>query len=301
MTKYKINYNFFGGSTQVPLDNTEQVVVTNVATVYNIENMPQLCFGLVNHSNNNEILQENINKAFNKGYRHFDGAEHYGNDLYKEAVKIALSDKERKNYWLTWKDNNISVSKVRQTIEKLNCEYIDLFLVHLSCGIENDYIALEDCKKLGLIRYWGVSNCENIDSIRMLKDRFNIYANQIQARPPGGKVEGRTLLNENFVNECNEIGVKIMLFGTTSGVSNGLELEDNIHLFEYFWENIKLINRYYKQKYITTENGNVLMTSSFNGNSINPNYDEFYNNILLPENKMNEMNSKLIDFTLSRQ
>ena len=133
----------------------------------------------------------------------------------------------------------------------------------------------------------------------MLKYRYDIYANQIQARLPGGKVQGRALLNENFVNECNEIGVKIMLFGTTSGVSNGLQ--DNMHLFEYFWQNINLINRYYKQKYITIENGNVLMTSSFNGDSINPNYDEFYNNILLPENEMNEMNSKLIDFTLSRQ
>ena len=289
MTKYKIDYSFFGGATQV--------AVTNVARVYNIENMPQLCFGLVNHSEDNEKLIVNINKAFTKGYRHFDGAERYGNDIYKQAVKRALSDKERADFWLTWKDNNITVAKVRDIIEKLNCEYIDLFLIHLSCGSEADYIALEECKRLGLVRYWGVSNCENIDSIRMLKDRFDIYANQIQARPPGGNVFGRALLNENFVIECNEIEVKIMLFGTTSGVYGGLE--NNMHLFEYFLENTKLINRYYKQKYITIENGNVLMVSSNTGDSINPNYDEFYNGILLTEEKMIEMNTKLINFTLS--
>ena len=299
MTKYKIDYIFFGGSTQVPLDNIEQVVVTNVARVYNIENMPQLCFGLVNHPRNNEKLQENINKAFNKGYRHFDGAEEYGDDLYKDVVKTVFSDKERANFWLTWKDNNISVAKVQYIIEKLNCEYIDLFLVHLSCGREADYIALEECKRLGLVRYWGVSNCENIELIRTLKYRFDIYANQIQARPPGGKVQGRALLNENFVNECNEIGVKIMLFGTTSGVSGGLG--NDIDQYIYFLDNTKLINRYYKQKYITTENGNVLMVSSNTGDSINPNYDEFYGDILLTENEMNEMNSKLIDLTLSHQ
>jgi uncharacterized membrane protein len=138
----------------------------------------------------------------------------------------------------------------------------------------------------------------------MLKERFNIYANQIQARPPGGKVNKRMLLNENFVNECNEIGVKIMLFGTMSGISSGLQgelLDINIHLLEYFLENIKLINRYYKQKYITIENGNVLMVSSNVGDSINPNYDNFYDDILLSEDKMNEINTKLIDFTLSHQ
>ena len=43
------------------------------------------------------------------------------------------------------------------------------------------------------------------------------------------------------------------------------------------------------------------MVSSNTGNSINPNYDEFYDDILLTENKMNEMNSKLINFTLSHQ
>jgi len=291
MTKYKIDYSFFGGATQV--------AVTNVARVYNIENMPQLCFGLVNHSEDNEKLIVNINKAFTKGYRHFDGAERYGNDIYKQAVKRALSDKERADFWLTWKDNNITVAKVRDIIEKLNCEYIDLFLIHLSCGSEADYIALEECKRLGLVRYWGVSNCENIDSIRMLKDRFDIYANQIQARPPGGNVFGRALLNENFVIECNEIEVKIMLFGTTSGVYGGLE--NNMHLFEYFLENTKLINRYYKQKYITIENGNVLMVSSNTGDSIDPNYDEFYDEFLLYEEKMTEMNQKLLEFTLSHQ
>ena len=296
MTKYKIDYSFFGGATQV--------AVTNVARVYNIENMPQLCFGLVNHSENNYKLKANINKAFTKGYRHFDGAERYGDDLYKDAIKTVFSDKERANFWLTWKDNNISVAKVGDIIEKLNCEYIDLFLIHLSCGSEDDYIALEECKRLGLIRYWGVSNCENIELIRTLKNRFDIYANQIQARPPGGKVQGRALLNENFVNECNKIGVKIMLFGTISGISGGLKdelLYTNIHLFEYFSENTTLINRYYKQKYITIENGNVLMVSSFGGDSIDPNYDQFYDNILLTEEKMIEMNTQLIDLTLSRQ
>ena len=63
----------------------------------------------------------------------------------------------------------------------------------------------------------------------------------------------------------------------------------------YIFENAKLINRYYMQKYITIENGNVLMVSSNTGDSIDPNYDQFYDDILLPKEKMTEMNTQLID------
>lgn len=284
---------------------------------YEIIDMPQLCFGLVNHLENN--FEENLNKAIDKGYRHFDGAEasNYGP---KNLVKKAFSKIERTDFWLTWKSERISFTKVQKIIKELECEYIDLFLIHFSCGEKNDYDELNRCKKEGLIRFWGVSNCEDYSEIKELKTNYDIYANQIQARPPGGEVIDRKKLDEDFVKNCNDIGVKIMLFGTYSGVYNGV-LYNNPELFDYFIDkkNINFVNKYYKQKYINQQNGNVLIVSSMVGTSIDNNYGEFYNeeNYLIflylnfiflaklikdcNKKKMEEFESNILKLILSRQ
>lgn len=293
MTKYKIEYNILGGSTQAP--------VTNINRTYNLEDMPQLCFGLVNHSNDYKILKENIKIALNQGYRHFDGAEVYGSISYKNVLKEVFSPINRKDFWLTWKDNDISVQKVSKIIQELDCDYIDLFLTHHNCGNINDYNELQKCKNLGYIRYWGVSNCEDYEIILNLKINYDIYANQIQARPPGGVVQHRGKLEDNFVDLCNQNGIKIMLFGTISGINNGFNIPNNLPNFEYLLNNLKNINKYYKQKYITQYNGNVLMVSSNYGSSIVTNYKEFYDNNLLNDEEMNEINNILINFILHKQ
>lgn len=187
---------------------------------------------------------------------------------------------------------------------------------------KNDYDELNRCRKEGLIRFWGVSNCEVYSEIKKLKTNHDIYANQIQARPPGGEVIGRKKLDEDFVKNCNDIGVKIMLFGTNSGVSNGIFTNsENSELFDYFIDeqNKQFINKYYKQKYINQQNGNVLIVSSAFGTSIDNNYDEFYNgeNYLIflylnfiflaklikdyNKKKMEEFESNILKLILSRQ
>lgn len=286
---------------------------------YKIIDMPQLCFGLVNHMEDN--FEKNLIKAIDKGYRHFDGAEAstYG---HKSLVKKAFSKIERADFWLTWKSERISFTEVEKIIKELECEYIDLFLIHFSCGEKNDYDELNRCRKEGLIRFWGVSNCEVYSEIKKLKTNHDIYANQIQARPPGGEVIGRKKLDEDFVKNCNDIGVKIMLFGTNSGVSNGIFTNsENSELFDYFIDeqNKQFINKYYKQKYINQQNGNVLIVSSAFGTSIDNNYDEFYNgeNYLIflylnfiflaklikdyNKKKMEEFESNILKLILSRQ
>ena len=283
---------------------------------YKIKDMPQLCFGLVNHFEDN--FEKNLNKAIDKGYRHFDGAEAFTYGP-KSLVKKAFSKIERTDFWLTWKREKISYTEVQKIIKELECEYIDLFLIHFSCGQINDYDELNRCKKEGLIRFWGVSNCEDYSEIKELKTNHDIYANQIQARPPGGEVIDRKKLDEDFVKKCNDIGVKIMLFGTNSGVSESLLYSENIQLFEYFIENKQFINKYYKQKYINQQNGNVLIVSSAFGTSIDNNYDEFYNgeNYLIflylnfiflaklikdyNKKKMEEFESNILKLILSKQ
>jgi diketogulonate reductase-like aldo/keto reductase len=255
-----------------------------------LESMPQLCFGTVQFP-----LEDPLIQAIKIGYRHIDGAEAYElmhqnyidykktlNDIFTQFKNGEIKDDagnpiivERKDLWITWKDDNIRKSKIEMTIKRLGCEYIDLFLIHHSCGTESDFEELKEAQKAGLIRFYGVSNCETIEDICRLKSKHNIFANQIQARPPGGSIETRGYMSPNFIQECNNLGVKIMLFSTTSGVSE-LEYTNKKNLLKNVLNSIEgfnknMINQYYIQKFLGKSN--VIMVSSVLGASLQPNYD----------------------------
>lgn len=251
--------------------------------------MPQLCFGTVQTN-----LESNLTEALKIGYRHIDGAEvytsihmsgEYGPKIdYKATLKKVftkfkqgengLPKVERKDLWITWKDNNITKAKIETTIKALDCEYLDLYLVHHSCGTEKDFEALKEAQKAGLIRYYGVSNCEKIEKIEQLKKAHNIYANQIQARPPGGIITRGyggnrvDVMDTDFIEKCNKLGVHIMLFSTTTGVTQTL---NHSQLYEVENFDLGMINKYYIQKFLKPSN--VLIVSSAWGSSIKINYD----------------------------
>ena len=195
--------NHLNTTAPVPINalvNTSTSLPSNalVNTSGALPTMPQLCFGTVQMN-----LESNLTKALRIGYRHIDGAEIYAvlqrpidykNTIKKVLTKFkhgenGLPKVERKDLWITWKCDGITKATIEETIKALDCEYFDLYLVHHSCGTESDFEALKEAQKAGLIRYYGVSNCEKIEKIEELKKAHNIYANQIQARPPGGIIE----------------------------------------------------------------------------------------------------------------
>lgn len=177
-----------------------------------------------------ELLDSGIKLAFENGCRHIDGADVYGHpdnggiDGYRRKMKEIISylteTYGRDNYWITWKSDNITIDKIRERIQELDCGHIDLWLVHHSCGTPKDMEELKAAQEQGLIQQFGVSNCEDISKIRALKETYDIYANQIQARPPGTEVQGRAMLDENFISECYKMGVRCMLFGIYSCLLN---------------------------------------------------------------------------------
>lgn len=238
--------------------------------------MPQLCFGTVQ-----PFLEYSLPIAFNLGYRHIDGAEvyeeahaSYGSSAisYKTIIKNEIKKIPRNQLWITWKDNNITSEKIKRICDELECGYIDLFLIHHGCGSENDFIEFKKAKVTGLIRNYGVSNCENLETIRHLKTVHNIFANQIQARPPNGSVSGKGRFNpSNFIEECNKIGVITMLYGTMSGILN-IPQDNRKSINPY----LELINEYYMQKYIIGNN-NVLIVGSLTGASLGKIYQDFLN------------------------
>lgn len=289
MKTYKINYNF-----------------NNLQTAGSLVNMPQICCGLLNHTfeltNNHEIISNNITNAISVGYRHFDGADLYGDDEYKKQIGEALlkSGLNREEYWITWKGDNIK--NINNVIKTLNCNYIDLYLIHHGCGNESDWDELKKLKTDGKIKNWGVSNCENINKLKTLKDNYDIYANQIQARPPKGKVNGRDK-HDNLIQEINNLGIKVMLFGTISGITN-------LNNYSLVYKNVedKQINKYYIQKYLTKHNGNVLMVGSNSNNieNLKTNFDDLkkyldYELPLLEVDELNNIEENIKGITLNYQ
>ena len=248
--------------------------------------MPQICFGTVQAR-----LNVTLPLALSIGYRHIDGAEAeaYGSSVggkqkYYKIIRDAIKVIPRNQLWITWKDNNITLDKIRIICDILDCGYIDLFLVHHSCGEGNDFVEFKKAQAAGLIRYYGVSNCENLETIRRLKAEHNIFANQIQARPPRGKVIGRELFNPpNFIEECNRIGVHSMLFGTMSGVQSYGDEVFGLPIYE----NMEDINKYYIHKYILGTN-NVLMVGSIGGSKLQQNFIDI-NDILVGRNKLDAL------------
>jgi diketogulonate reductase-like aldo/keto reductase len=230
--------------------------------------MPQLCFGTVQAN-----LETTLPMAIKIGYRHFDGADGYAhNDVnYLKILRENLARLPRDEYWLTWKSNDITLDNIQRVLKELDCGYIDLFLKHHGCGVAEEFDVLQEAVNFGLIRYYGVSNCEDIKQLKKLKAKYPLYANQVQARPPHGEVDGRKKINfQKFVLQCNALGIRIMLFASVSGLMmapQGYIMVDRINR----------VNHYYIQKYILTvpPTENVLIVSSIRGSSLLVNYQEF--------------------------
>jgi diketogulonate reductase-like aldo/keto reductase len=274
--------------------------------------MPQLCFGTVQSG-----LDYALTTALTLGYRHIDGAEVYqGIHLsgyapidYKQTLHDVLHKfktganglprVEREQIWITWKDNQISKEKIEATIAALDCEYIDLFLVHHSCGTAADFIALQNAQAAGLIRFYGVSNCENLGRLAELKERYDIYANQIQARPPGGGVDRREILSPDFIERSTALGIHTMLFATTSGVTT---TDDYSSLMDAIGNDLMMINQYYIQRFLG-ESNNVLMVSSQTTLTLQPNYDAVTTFLsgtpLLTDAEMNRVEKELKKIVLT--
>ena len=239
----------------------------------NIIDMPQLCFGTVQCN-----LEKTLPTAIENNINHFDCADSY-NSLNKNILKQNLKKLERSKYWLTWKSNNITIDNIKSIISFLECEYLDLFFIHhYNSNYEDSLNILIKARDLGLIRYYGISNYENLNGILYLKKKYNIYALQIQARPPNGLIIGKSKLENNFIEICNDYNIKIMLYATSSGFLNN---DKNLEYYEI----LKNLNLYYFNKYIF-DKINCLIIGSISGLTIKYNYDllnykkEFINNDL---------------------
>ena len=134
--------------------------------------IPSIGFGTWKLKNNEETV-EIIKEAIKCGYSHIDTAFAYGNE---ETIGkgIKESNIDRKDLFITgklWNDDrgyeNI-INACKRTIKNLNCEYLDLYLIHwpASKAVHDDWIeinketwqALEYLYEQGLVKAIGVCN-----------------------------------------------------------------------------------------------------------------------------------------------
>jgi len=186
-----------------------------------MQDIPQIGFGVgttwfkgFEHNIDNTPLSrdliEQTKLALDVGYSHLDLAEMYGNDrevgaalnLYFETAE-AVSLRRREELWLTSKvAKNYSqpYQACKDTIDRLHCSYLDLFLLHcpikflsdkkyfdsniISFTIGDIWKEMELLVQHGLVKRIGVSNFR-IEDIEELLSVCNIppFINQVEFNP----------------------------------------------------------------------------------------------------------------------
>jgi 2,5-diketo-D-gluconate reductase A len=153
--------------------------------------IPQLGFGvfLVPPAE----AEKAVSEALEVGYRHIDTAAIYGNEEGVGAA-IAKSGIAREDLFVTtklWNDRQAGTGPddaIRESLDKLGLEYVDLYLTHWPAPKQDTYShawsKLIEIRDAGLSRSIGVSNHlpEHLD--RIVKDTGEVPAvDQIELHP----------------------------------------------------------------------------------------------------------------------
>lgn len=131
-----------------------------------------------------------ISKALNLGYRHFDTASYYENEAII-GTTLRKSMIPREEIFITtkvWDDDQgyeETINSFYRSLERLQTDYIDLFLIHWPTQKSLDtWRALEYLYNKGLVRAIGVSNFE-IEHLELLIEHAEIkpMVNQVERHP----------------------------------------------------------------------------------------------------------------------
>ncbi len=129
--------------------------------------------------------------SINAGYEHVDTARAYDNESdVGKAIKDANID--RKKLFITTKLWNkdqgyeTALEACQKSLERLDCDYIDLYLIHwpLKDKRNDSWRAFIKLQKEGLCKSIGVSNF-TIDNLKEIEDKFGVLpaVNQVEFHP----------------------------------------------------------------------------------------------------------------------
>ena len=155
--------------------------------------MPKIGFGTWKLKNDEET-ERVIKDAIQAGYSLFDTASSYQNE---EAIGNAFSKEitSRDCLWISgklWNDDRENVmSACQKTIQALQCDYLDLYLMHwpVSKAVHDDWVEMnhhiwlkmEQTVKEGFVKHIGVSNFKINQLTELLKEtKTTPFVNQIE-------------------------------------------------------------------------------------------------------------------------
>lgn len=134
-----------------------------------------------------------VGAAFDRGYRHIDGAAAYGNE---EGLGRAIraSGLPRADLFITTKLRNHDQGRAEAlkaldaSLAKLRLDYVDLYLIHWPCPCHDRFVeswqALVEARDAGKVRSIGVSNFRAQDIERIVDATGVVPAvNQIELHP----------------------------------------------------------------------------------------------------------------------
>ncbi|KEH16024.1 putative 6'-deoxychalcone synthase [Medicago truncatula] len=154
----------------------------------NQSNMPVIAFGTAAVTNNDgEITKVAVIEAIKSGYRHFDTASIYGSEealgeAIEEALQLGLIGSRDELFitsklWVTDNFPHLVLPALQKSLQTLKLEYLDLYLIHWPISVKPGnwelpyaeelittfdlkgvWTSMEECQKLGLTKYIGVSN-----------------------------------------------------------------------------------------------------------------------------------------------
>lgn len=147
--------------------------------------MPKLGYGV--YQVNNEECERCVLDAISVGYRSIDTAQAYGNEeAVGNAIKKCGVPREElfitTKVWITNGGYEKAKESIKQSLKKLQTDYIDLVLIHQPF---NDYYgtyrAMEEAYKEGKIRAIGISN--------FYPDRMVDFCKFVEIKPAINQVE----------------------------------------------------------------------------------------------------------------
>ncbi|KAF9162164.1 hypothetical protein DFQ26_003819 [Actinomortierella ambigua] len=191
----------------------------------NARQIPLLGFGVYELEQGGEA-EECILWALQAGYRHFDTASLYGNEV-SVGNAIRKSGIPRNQIFVTtklWDDDQGYESALEAcdlSLEKLGLDYIDLYLIHSpSCGAElrrESWKALEKLVTQGKVKSIGVSNygVHHLKELLGSNPTIRPVVNQIEVTPWCTRTE--------IVSFCKAQNIAIAAY---SPLTRGLKLQE---------------------------------------------------------------------------
>lgn len=229
--------------------------------------------GLGTWKSTKEDAYNAVKWALEIGYRHIDSAAIYGNEV---EVGKALTDSSvaREEIFLTSKlwNTEQGYEKTQKAIEKslndLNVEYIDLYLIHWFKGYElglSSWKAIEEAYEAGKLKAIGVSN-HNVHHLMNLIDNAKIP-------PMVNQVETHIELQNEFLRQyCESNGIVLEAYAPLMSwkVTELLENDTMIKLAKKYNKTVPQIAVNW-----LTSRGIVALPKSTNKSRIASNFEVF--------------------------